>query len=368
MITSRAFEITPALIYDVWLQRAAVVAGYALLVHDYFLTLSVEVEYIWGAPWTPVKSIYLANRYFALLGQTVICMQTTGFVVTVTGGCEFYAIFLGVYMFVSFETAHVLVFLRAWVIGGGNRRILWSLVAVYITSLVSLAVAVTKGEDFSNFKPTVRSGCYRPVPDHAWLFFLASLVVDSLLFCMTMSGLRSYRKSFRNDSLQLIQVLMRGATAFYVVNACYCVLGIVSWTRYQNSPSSFTVPGFFIPVLAICSQRVVHDLRQVAPLPCSTRDLSQVIDRQVKRFALWSRSPDLEREASSNIEQSDNITDDRSELRIDDDAGFSSQAASTQPGSYPLVEIASLGVSSSRRVFAAQTTPLGTLPDHRCFP
>lgn len=368
MITPRAFEITPALIYDVWLQRAAVVAGYALLVHDYFLTLSVEVEYIWGAPWTPVKSIYLANRYFALLGQTVICMQTTGFVATVTGGCEFYSIILGTHILVSLETAHVLVFLRAWAIGGGNRRILWSVVAVYITSVVSLAVAVTKGENFSNFKPTVRSGCYRPVPDHAWLFFLASLVVDSLLFCMTMSGLRSYRKSFRNGSLQLIQALMRGATAFYVVNACYCVLGIVSWTRYQNSPSSFTVPGFFIPVLAICSQRVVHDLRQVAPLPCCTQDLSQVIDRQVKGFASRSRSPDLEREASSNIEQSDNITDDRSELRIDDVAGFSSKAASTQPGSYPLVEIASLGVSSSRRVFAAQTTPLGTLPDHRCFP
>lgn len=170
MITSRAFEITPALIYDVWLQRAAVVAGYALLVHDYFLTLSVEVEYIWGAPWTPVKSIYLANRYFALLGQTVICMQTTGFVVTVTGGCEFYAIFLGVYMFVSFETAHVLVFLRAWVIGGGNRRILWSLVAVYITSLVSLAVAVTKGEDFSNSYCEVWMLQTRTRPCMAFLF------------------------------------------------------------------------------------------------------------------------------------------------------------------------------------------------------
>ncbi|KAI6001154.1 hypothetical protein EDD15DRAFT_1658249 [Pisolithus albus] len=261
MITPRAFEITPAIIYDVWLERAAIVAGYALLVHDYFLTLSVEVEYIWGAPWTPVKSIYLANRYFALLGQTLICMQTTGFVASVTGGCELYSIFLGVYILVSLETAHVLVFLRAWAIWGGNRRTLWCVVVVYITTLVSIVVAVTKGEDFSNFEPTVMSGCYKSVPGGAWLFFLASLAVDSLMFCMTMSGLLSYRKSFRNGSLQLVQVLMRGATAFYV-NACYCVLGIVSWTTFQNSPGSFAVPGFCIPVLAICSQRVVHDLRR----------------------------------------------------------------------------------------------------------
>ncbi|KAI6119202.1 hypothetical protein EV401DRAFT_1963267 [Pisolithus croceorrhizus] len=367
MTMSRAFEITPAFIYDVWLQKAAVVAGYTLLVHDYFLTLSDEVEYIWSAPWTPVKSIYLANRYIALLGQTVICMQTTGFVAAVTGGCEFYAIFFGAYILVSLETAHVLVFLRAWAIWGGNRRILWFVVIAYVTSLVSIVAAVTKGQDFSNFEPTVASGCDRPVPDRAWLFYLVSLVVDSLLFCITMSGLRSYSKSF-NGSLELIHVLMRGAIAFYVVNVCYGVLGIVCWTRYQNSPSSFTVTGLFIPVLAICSQRVVHDLRQAAPLPCSTRDLSQVIDRQVEGFAFWSRSPDLGRETSPIIEETDDATDDRSELRIDDNVGFSSSTPSFDPGSYSLVEIARVSVSSDRRVLAACTTPLGSLSDHRCFP
>ncbi|KAI6126102.1 hypothetical protein EDD16DRAFT_354535 [Pisolithus croceorrhizus] len=341
MTMSRAFEITPAFIYDVWLQKAAVVAGYTLLVHDYFLTLSDEVEYIWSAPWTPVKSIYLANRYIALLGQTVICMQTTGFVAAVTGGCEFYAIFFGAYILVSLETAHV--FLRAWAIWGGNRRILWFVVIAYVTSLVSIVAAVTKGQDFSNFEPTVASGCDRPVPDRAWLFYLVSLVVDSLLFCITMSGLRSYSKSF-NGSLELIHVLMRGAIAFYVVNVCYGVLGIVCWTRYQNSPSSFTVTGLFIPVLAICSQRVVEG------------------------FAFWSRSPDLGRETSPIIEETDDATDDRSELRIDDNVGFSSSTPSFDPGSYSLVEIARVSVSSDRRVLAACTTPLGSLSDHRCFP
>ncbi|KIO03526.1 hypothetical protein M404DRAFT_624673 [Pisolithus tinctorius Marx 270] len=74
---SGAFESALALIYDVALQRAAVVAGYSLLLYDYFLTLSDEVEYIWNTPRTLVKFIYLANRYIVLLGQTVLCIQVT---------------------------------------------------------------------------------------------------------------------------------------------------------------------------------------------------------------------------------------------------------------------------------------------------
>ncbi|KIO03529.1 hypothetical protein M404DRAFT_145802, partial [Pisolithus tinctorius Marx 270] len=65
--------------------RAATAAGYTLLVYDYFLTLSDEVECMWYAPWTPVKFVYLANRYIVLLGQTVICIQATGIVAAVAG-------------------------------------------------------------------------------------------------------------------------------------------------------------------------------------------------------------------------------------------------------------------------------------------
>lgn len=166
------------------------------------------------------------------------------------------------------------------------------MVAVYVLSLVSIVATVSKGEDFSNFEPTVTSVCQRPVPDRAWLFYFASLIVDSLIYCMTMSRLWSYRKTFKNGSLGLIQALIRCATAFYVVNVCYDVSGIVSWTRYKNSPISFVAPAIMIPILAICSQRVVHDLRQMSQTSCSTQDLSQVVSQQVKAFAFHSEGAD----------------------------------------------------------------------------
>ncbi|KAI6040255.1 hypothetical protein EDC04DRAFT_2894244 [Pisolithus marmoratus] len=270
---SSTFEITPAFIYDVWLQRAAVVAGYTLLVYDYFLTLGDEVEYIWSAPWTLVKSIYLANRYIMLLGQTLVCIQATGFIAAVTGGCEFYAMFLAVYILVSLETAHVLVVLRAWAIWGGDRRILQSMVLAYVACFVSIIIAVSKGEDFSNFEPTVTSVCYEPAPDHAWIFYFSSLVVDSLLFCMSMTSLWSYRKSFKHGSLELVKALTRGVTTFYIASVCYDILGIVSVTRYQNSPRLFAITGNYDTGSGVS---------------WSSQELSQVVNQQLEALSPWT--------------------------------------------------------------------------------
>ncbi|KAI6001156.1 hypothetical protein EDD15DRAFT_2361519 [Pisolithus albus] len=355
---SGPFEITPAFIYDVWIQRAAVAAGYTLLLYDYFLTLGDEVEYIWKAPWTPVKSVYLANRYAMLLGQTIICIQETGIVAAVAGGCRAYAIFLGVYTLVSLETAHVLVVFRAWAICGGNRLILRSVAIGYLACLVSLVVAVAKEDDFSNFEHNVNFVCYEPAPDRAWLFYFGSLVVDSLFFCMTMSGLWSYRKSFsRGTSLDLIKALTRDVTIFYIVSVCYDVLGIVSMTTYQNRPIAFAVTAIMTPVLAICCQRVVHDLRRMAPVSWSARELSDVVDQQLEAFQFWAQSagngtsmalegsPGVEGETTSSIDEISVAADSDTEPRSDDNAEISVEIPPFESTSYS--PATSLGTSLS---------------------
>lgn len=54
------------------------IVGYALLVFDHVLTLEDEVEYIWPSRRSPVKIIYLGNRYgnIPLLG--LVTLHTLG--------------------------------------------------------------------------------------------------------------------------------------------------------------------------------------------------------------------------------------------------------------------------------------------------
>ncbi|KAF8998284.1 hypothetical protein BDQ17DRAFT_819998 [Cyathus striatus] len=41
----------------------AIAANLALLVYDICLTLNTEIEFIWKAPWSSMKIIYLITRY-----------------------------------------------------------------------------------------------------------------------------------------------------------------------------------------------------------------------------------------------------------------------------------------------------------------
>lgn len=45
-------------------------------VYDYFLTLDREIEHVWKSRWSPVKHLFLFNRYFVIVDIIVqqFCM------------------------------------------------------------------------------------------------------------------------------------------------------------------------------------------------------------------------------------------------------------------------------------------------------
>ncbi|KAF5376270.1 hypothetical protein D9615_008555 [Tricholomella constricta] len=73
------------LLETVWYHNTIVqyasVSALTLYVYDYALTLKDEVEYIWKARLTPIKVLFLINRYFAaaLAAVTMACIFWTQF-------------------------------------------------------------------------------------------------------------------------------------------------------------------------------------------------------------------------------------------------------------------------------------------------
>lgn len=77
-----------------WIARFLTMAGWTVLVYDYLLTFDLEVrvflfyqilfligrkvDYIWRAPWTPVKAIFLLNRYGTLIAQSSLMIEELG--------------------------------------------------------------------------------------------------------------------------------------------------------------------------------------------------------------------------------------------------------------------------------------------------
>lgn len=83
------------------------------------------------------------------------------------------------------------------------------------------------------------------------------------------------------------------------------------------------------PVLAISSQRVVHDFRQLAPRSWCPQELSLVINQQLGEFQSWPKYADeaapgsmvlegnseLASETSSSIDEFDIEIDDNGQVR-----------------------------------------------------
>ncbi|KAJ8591424.1 hypothetical protein M405DRAFT_735084 [Rhizopogon salebrosus TDB-379] len=138
---------------DLVVRKAFSAAGHSVLVYDYFLTLNDEILYIWNAPWTFVKVMFLVNRYGNLIGQTFIRLEEAGLLTNnSTKFCRSFVVITAIYMLLSSETIHILVLMRAWAIWGTGKRttrvLIWSYI-VYLLIQMAGALITVKGGHIS---------------------------------------------------------------------------------------------------------------------------------------------------------------------------------------------------------------------------
>ncbi|KAG2072388.1 hypothetical protein BDR04DRAFT_409209 [Suillus decipiens] len=136
-----------------------------------------------------------------------------------------------------------------------------------------------------------------------WLCYVGRFVLDVVTFILTTKSLWTYSREFRClYPSDLLYLLVRDATMFFLFNMLNNVTIFVSWTVYANSPYTFLPKGFvshrcdpitlceFIacrfsgPLLSVAGQRVVLNLKSLPTRTYATRDLSREVDRQLEAF------------------------------------------------------------------------------------
>ncbi|KAH7921191.1 hypothetical protein BV22DRAFT_747719 [Leucogyrophana mollusca] len=281
---------------DLWVRRAFGVAGYTILVWDYILTFADEVRYIWMAPWTLSKALFLVNRYGNLASQTFLHIEETGFLSHGSQKwCHRFNVYATIYLFVATESIHILVLLRAWAIWGCTPRVAAWLISIYaIYSLLVLAMTVygTTTSTFQTFQYLEDIGvCVAYMPPYLWtLFFpsnpLYSFALDTSVFAITMRSLRKHSRACRHlYPSQLLQQLFKDAITFFLVNTfnnAFVIL--VMWTLYAMSPKNLIAMSFSTPLLSVAGQRLVLNLRGLRTQTYSRGQLSREVDRQIMAF------------------------------------------------------------------------------------
>lgn len=273
-----------------WVRKSFSTVGHTLLVYDYLLTFGDEFVYIWDAPWTVVKVLFLLNRYGNLIGQTAVRLEEAGLLAQNSQKfCQRFAIFTTCFMFISTESIHILVLVRAWAIWGTRKRVTniltWSYVG-YVIMLLSGSAHTLQSADIQYLFVDVIHVCVTTMPKYVWLVYVGSFILDTVLFVLTMRSLWIYSREFEHlYPSSLLHVLIRDAIIFFIISLFSNVLTIASWTAFNDNPKYFLAKGFSTPLLSVAGQRLVLNLRGLKTRTYATHDLSREVDRQLQAFA-----------------------------------------------------------------------------------
>ncbi|KAJ8580187.1 hypothetical protein M405DRAFT_834780 [Rhizopogon salebrosus TDB-379] len=241
--------------------------------------------------------MFLVNRYGNLVGQTYIRLEEAGlFAYRSRSFCLSFALLTSYFMILSSASIHILVLMRAWAIWGTRKRVIQILIMGYVGYVLMLMGATTYGINNKHVQfPHLVSVeiCVGAMPNYVWLSHVASFVLDSLVFVLTMRSLRKYSTEFQHlYPSGLLHILVRDAVMFFVVSIFGDALTIVSWTAYSKDPRYFLAKAFSSPLLSVAGQRLVLNLKSLKTRTYTTNDLSHEVDRQLEAFAEMSITPD----------------------------------------------------------------------------
>ncbi|KAG1874459.1 hypothetical protein F4604DRAFT_1764894 [Suillus subluteus] len=209
---------------QIWVRKALSATGHTVLIYDYLLTFNDEILYIWNAPWTVVKVLFLINRYGNIAGQTLIRLEEAGILAHNSQFfCQRFSIITSYFMFISSESIHILVLIRAWAIWGAQRGMSNILIGSYVSYVLILLGVSSYGAHHDSSEEYLYLDlvkiCVSAMPKLMWLCYVGSFILDAITFVLTARSLRRYSREFQGlYPSNLLLLLVRDATIFFVVS------------------------------------------------------------------------------------------------------------------------------------------------------
>ncbi|KAF8520695.1 hypothetical protein JB92DRAFT_2894421 [Gautieria morchelliformis] len=204
------------------------VAGYVILIYDHFLTLDLEADLIWPAPWSVSKFLYIILAY---LGFS-ICVIIPGCYIAYRSPSTCTAIFKSHIIMMACLMAlgeFVLVF-RAWAILGKRKMVGIGLFVASAAAIIVALVCLVLGLDHIKFisnPPPNGSPCLL-VEGESKITSVALIIVacvDSVILFMTLYHLR--RKNVRASSSILIATVYKDEILYYICMFAFSMINVI---------------------------------------------------------------------------------------------------------------------------------------------
>jgi len=218
-------------------------AALVITLYDHFLTLDLEVEYIWKRRWSNLKALFLLARYFGDFLLISICVV---FLNRNVGSmfCNIGLKFVGTGSMVIILITQVIMQTRIKAMYG---KIMSRLITIFwiletmgvlglgIASLLVIDVTPYTLQGIRMCNPTY-------LPHYAFLFWVPIIVFETFLFSLALR--MAYHNYLEIGSLlgvSLFHVILRDNFIFFVCAFAIYIITAVTWL--SADPRYFTVPG-----------------------------------------------------------------------------------------------------------------------------
>lgn len=241
----------------------------ALVVFDYFCTLSEEVRLMWPAPWSVPKVLFFGLRYYIVVH--LVFSDMYGFVPNQSPEQCAKAMFrIAISVFSILAVSEAILFIRVYAFSGKNRKLMIFLICHFLilhASALVLTLRFHKSLKFAALPPPFSETCM-PVEGNTDLlsgsFGLILTSLATVMFIMMFIAVRKHRDL--NSSL--LRVFYRDGIFYFVVLSALATAVIAG----PSGPLKFTLVLPAVSFHVILSTRMLMHLRSWAVKTCYSND------------------------------------------------------------------------------------------------
>ncbi|KAF8548810.1 hypothetical protein OG21DRAFT_1489059 [Imleria badia] len=229
------------------------VAGMAILMYDYVITLEDEVQWVWGRGWDSTRFIFTVSRYLPFVGMVI---TVYAFLRSTSQPCSL-GLEEDIILSLGITAAETLLAVRTYAFWEGNKRLLFCLF-IYCCASIGVNVAIYTAPTQLIPEGVIPPGCVLISPRNTTFLYLSLFVFEMLILFLTVyKRLRSYREA----RISVVHTMYRDGV-FYIVSIALVTLANI----LANSifPSQFS-DIFDLPQVALHSvlaSRILFNLRK----------------------------------------------------------------------------------------------------------
>ncbi|KAJ7655898.1 hypothetical protein B0H17DRAFT_1185986 [Mycena rosella] len=267
------------------LQNVATTRYMPALLYDHALTLDDEVEYIWSAPSTVAKVLFLVLRYMVPLLLLVMTITRSGIPVvpmsaTVCKGWTAFATFAG---WLSIVISNFLVLLRIWTtLPRGHKLIRWSIVffvAVQLTGLGVTTWVIAQMIPVLVFEPLVGLCTFTSKPNVVGLW-VVGLIFEVVVFLIVCWNTLDRPRTLGSDSeVAVTRLLFRDGVVYFVILFVLRVSNVVIAVAFPVS-SIFIIVFFIWSATTLTTSRLIINSRRAVGKAAQLRaqQMEEILD------------------------------------------------------------------------------------------